>query len=257
MDVEESNCDRRVHVSARYLARGRRPGARAAAAALLSTRPTLECDPTNEWLASLIVETVHAPIYDAAVKDGTITAWGWMAHNTGGKWRRGLFTIAPTFDAMWDGSAAIREKVAEANGAAARKIGEICSTHDDYIWQWVAGSGPAGSAEVATTPAKSAVSQYLVCDMAKQKRADELMAAEAPVYNRHVKAGELTGWGWLEHVVGGEYRRLLTMRGADHMSVLATWNVINEELDKEQPDAVKELDEICYTHQDYIWNVVH
>ena len=45
---------------------------------------------------------------------------------------------------------------------------------------------------------------YMVCDMAKQGRADELMAEFATVYNSHVGPGKLTGWSWLEHQVGGD-----------------------------------------------------
>jgi hypothetical protein len=216
-----------------------------------------ECDTSNQWLADMIVETVHKPIYDAAVADGTISSWGWLAHHTGGKWRRGIYRSAGTVDALLDANDAIGEKVQEANGAAARKFGEICGPHDDYIWQSVSGSGAAGSLDVATIPAKAGVSMYLVCDMAKQGRANELMAGFAPIYNRHVGDGELSGWGWLEHAVGGEYRRLLTMRGADHKSVLKAWGAIVEEIEKEQPDADTEFSEICYTHQDYMWDIVH
>lgn len=216
-----------------------------------------ECDTTEQWLADMIVETVYKPVYDAAVKDGTLSAWGWLAHHTGGKWRRGIYRTASTVDALLDGGDAVAENVRAANAQAARKFGEICGPHDDYIWQTVNGSGGAGSLDVATVPSKAGVSMYMVCDMAKQERADELMAIFAPVYNSHVKEGELSSWGWLEHSVGGEYRRLLTMRGADAKSVLASWGAINDESNKEHEAASNEFSEICYTHQDYIWDIVH
>jgi hypothetical protein len=41
----------------------------------------------------------NAPILDGLVEDGTILAWGWLKHHTGGDWRR------------------------------------ICPRHDDYLWQ--------------------------------------------------------------------------------------------------------------------------
>lgn len=214
-----------------------------------------ECDPTNEWLADMIVETVYKPVYDAAVKDGTIAAWGWLAHNAGGHWRRCIYHVAPTFEALHDGGDAIGEKAREANAQAVRKFGEICNVHDDYIWRRTSGSGEPGS--VAADPGKAGVSQYIVCDMARQKRADELMAVLAPIYNRHVAAGELTSWGWLEHAIGGKYRRLLTMRGADHKSVTAAWAAIVEETEKEHPAESTEFDDICNTHQDYLWDIVH
>ena len=90
-----------------------------------------------------------------------------------------------------------------------------------------------------------------------QSRADELMAECATVYNSHVGPGKLTGWSWLEHQVGGEYRRLLAMRGADHKAVLAAWGAIVDELDEKHDAASTEFSEICYTHQDYMWDIVH
>jgi hypothetical protein len=30
----------------------------------------------------------NAPILDGLVEDGTILAWGWLKHHTGGDWRR-------------------------------------------------------------------------------------------------------------------------------------------------------------------------
>ncbi len=216
-----------------------------------------QCEPNEQWLVDMIVETVYKPVYDAAVEDGTISAWGWLAHHTGGKWRRALYRISPTLEAMLDSNDAIAEKVREANAQAARKFGEICNVHEDYIWRPVSGSGGAGSIDVATVPAKAGVSMYLVCDMAKQGRSDELMELFAPVYNRHVAEGELSGWGWFEHSVGGEYRRLLAMRGADHKNVLNAWDAIVEALQKEHEAAFTEFNEICYTHQDYMWDIVH
>jgi hypothetical protein len=216
-----------------------------------------ECETTDQWLVDTIVETVYKPIYDAAVEDGSISAWGWLAHHTGGKWRRGLYHIAPTVDALLDSSDAVGEKVGEANAQAARQFGEICPAHDDYIWRAVSGSSGAGSIDVATIPSKAGVSMYMVCDMAKQGRADEPMAEFATVYNSHVGPGKLTGWSWLEHQVGGEYRRLLAMRGADHKAVLAAWGAIVDELDEKHDAASTEFSEICYTHQDYMWDIVH
>ncbi|MDH3746241.1 MAG: hypothetical protein OES47_14165, partial [Acidobacteriota bacterium] len=74
-----------------------------------------QCEPTEQWLVDMIVETVYKPVYDAAVEDGTISAWGWLAHHTGGKWRRGLYSISPTLEAMLEANEAISEKVGEAN----------------------------------------------------------------------------------------------------------------------------------------------
>jgi len=35
-------------------------------------------------------------------KGSVVSAWGWLAHHTGGKWRRGLYRTAPTIDGLLD-----------------------------------------------------------------------------------------------------------------------------------------------------------
>lgn len=215
------------------------------------------CETTQQWLADMIVEQVYKPVYDAAVEDGTISAWGWLGHHTGGEWRRAIYRVAPTVDALLDGGDAIAETIGDSNPQAARKFAEICGSHVDYIWQSVTGSGGAGSIEVATAPAEAGVSMYMVCDMSRQERADELMEVLGAAWNNQVEAGGLVSWGWLAHNVGGKYRRLLTMRGADHKSVLAAWGEVIEENNENHKEAADEFYDICDSHQDYMWDMLH
>ena len=46
------------------------------------------CDFSKQDRADELYMQSQKPANDAAVKDGTIAAYGWLAHNTGGKWRR-------------------------------------------------------------------------------------------------------------------------------------------------------------------------
>ena len=65
------------------------------------------------------------------------------------------------------------------------------------------GSGPSDSA-----PAVS-LSTYHVCKLTGQQRADEIFAeVYAPKLNELVEKGDITGWNWNEHRLGGRYRRL-------------------------------------------------
>jgi hypothetical protein len=206
------------------------------------------CDVSSQWRADEIAESVYAPIYDAAVKDGTITGWGWMAHHTGGMWRRLLYHVAPTMEALLDSQEVLAEKVREKNEPASREVGKICNFHDDYIWQRVTGSAadvPRGNA---------GFSVYMVCDMAQEDRADEIVEkVMAPIYNQHLGEGKLTSWGWMRHIVGGEYRRLATMSAADFKTLLKVRGSIIEQLmDKKE---VKEFNAICGSHQDYMWEI--
>ena len=46
------------------------------------------CKTSMQEQADELIKANTVPVYDAAVADGTISNWGWLAHHTGGKWRR-------------------------------------------------------------------------------------------------------------------------------------------------------------------------
>jgi hypothetical protein len=60
------------------------------------------CDLTQQERVDEIFEKLDKPIYDAAVADGTISSYSYYAHHTGGKWRRGMFFVAGSIDALLD-----------------------------------------------------------------------------------------------------------------------------------------------------------
>jgi hypothetical protein len=108
----------------------------------------------------------------------------------------------------------------------------------------VAGQRPAGSLSV-----------YLVCDPSREARADSLVTqALAPILNRHVEAGHLTSWSWLSHSIGGTWRRLAIYFGPDHKTILKARTMILAEAAEKQPEAFRDLNEICGSHQDYLWD---
>jgi hypothetical protein len=65
----------------------------------------------------------------------------------------------------------------------------------------------------------------------------------------------VASWGWLQHLVGGEYRRLLVWDGASAASVIAATGRISGELRTQQASAFREFAEVCPSHQDVVWNV--
>jgi hypothetical protein len=214
------------------------------------------CDTSRQEITDEIVEYVWAPAYDAAVEAGTISQWGWMSHHTGGKWRRLLYFSAPSLDALMAAGDAIRAKIQENGPGASQIFSEICSLHDDYIWQ--VGTGSFGAGLIPQERGKVGISVYYDCDMSKEDRADELVEEFfAPIYNSHVKNGDISSWGWLEHYFGGKYRRLATMTAPDVKSLLDTRNAIFAEVNEKAEAAGNEFGEICGSHQDYLWNIVH
>jgi hypothetical protein len=204
------------------------------------------CDVTQQERADEIVDQLDRPIYEAAVASGGITGLGWLIHHTGGKWRRLSYHNAPSIDALLAAQQKIGDEVEGKNKALDEEMGKICNSHDDYIWKRVAGNtGPRG---------KAGFSVYYVCDMTREDQADALIKRVfAPMYDKLVAEGKLTSWGWMEHIVGGEYRRLSTITAADMKSLLAARSSIIEALDKDPLDDT--LTDICGSHADYVWEI--
>lgn len=214
-----------------------------------------ECDVAHQWLADMIMDDLFAPAWDAAVEAGTVSSWGWMAHDTGGPWRRVLYHTSPDIGSLLAASDMVNGPIRASDPGPAHGFTEVCGRHDDYIWKYVTGS--RGS-EAVRQRGEAGFSVYMECDMGREGRADELVkSAFAPVYDRHVANGDLASWGWLEHWVGGQWRRLLTMSAKDHESLLAVRGVMMDEAFTEHEAEATEFDSICNQHQDYMWDIVH
>jgi hypothetical protein len=206
------------------------------------------CDFSKQDRADELFNQSQKPQFEAAIKDGSVTSYGWMAHNTGGQWRRVDYFTAASVQGLLDA----QKKMADQEDAKAKKafaeFGGICSSHDDYIWRRVAGN--AGS----VARGGASFSTYYVCDQGREDQADALVTSSlAPIFEKLVTDGKLKSWGWNEHIVGGEYRRLATMSAADVKSLMEARGALVEAL--EDNPAGDMLTEICPTHTDYIWEI--
>ena len=207
------------------------------------------CDSAGEERVDEIVKTINAPVYDQMVKDGVITGWGWLAHHTGGKWRRIQYHQAGSLDALLGAQDEMDKRFADSDEAAAKEFAKTCRSHDDYIWEREGGSS-------AETRGKAGFSVYYVCDETREQRADEIFTKNfGPIMDKYVKEGKLTSWGWQSHWVGGKYRRLQTMTGADHRSLLKARGELIAEMYPEGSDVGEEFTDICGSHSDYMWNI--
>ena len=213
------------------------------------------CSPEGESRADEIMNTSYKPHYDAAVEQGDILGWSWLQHFVGGAWRRVLVIIAGDMSSLLDASGALGEIISDTSPEAGRAFSEICSSHEDYIWET---DPDVGTAAITQERGEAGFSVYMKCDINREDRADELVKdVLGPVYNRHVREGEFVSWNWLKHNVGGEYRRLLIMSAADHKTMMTTREAILAELqDRKVERAVTELNKICTTHQDYMWDIL-
>lgn len=212
------------------------------------------CDGPGDADVDALVADSFGPALDATVAAGAIQNWGWLIHYMGGKWQRANYSVAPTLDALLAARDAFVAANQQDRADASAAFGSVCTGHDDYIWQFVTGSQP-GEEMVENRPS-AALSVYFVCDGARGARADAVVEqAFAPLFNEAVENGTIASWGWLSHVAGGSYTRLLVMDGSGHASNL---NVINQLIGRmvtEESSAFSEFDDICHTHEDYLWNI--
>lgn len=207
------------------------------------------CDVTGEEAVDNIVKTQNKPVYDQLVKEGVITGWGWLAHHTGGKWRRIQYYQAPSVTALLDAQAEMGKRMDGVNEEADKTFGKVCNMHDDYIWEVESGSS-------GDTRGDAGFSVYYKCDETKEERADEIFAKNfGPIFDKYVADGKLTSWGWSSHWVGGAYRRLQTMTAASHKDLLNARAALIEDMYGNESEAGEEFTQICGSHSDYMWNI--
>jgi hypothetical protein len=202
------------------------------------------CDPADESRADEIVKRNYAPHYDAAVEAGDIASWSWISHFVGGKWRRVLVLTTTNMDDLLDASGALGEILEETTPEAGRVFTEVCDVHEDYIWSNIPG---IGSATPGSERGEAGFSMYLECDTSREERADEIVRdVFAPIYDRRVASGDLVSWAWLQHDVGGDWRRLLTTTATDHKTMMRVRAEIIEELGEGRAErATRQFNEIC------------
>ena len=196
-----------------------------------------------------------APIMKAEVAAGHIAGYGWAKHWEGAEWRRLEYMSGTDLDKLVDAREALIKKMEAADiKKDMDEFDTICPNHDDYIWASVVGSQAAGDVGRVRSPV--AMSTYFACSAAGDDEADAIVkSAYAPVLNQFVKDKKIGSWNWLEHRMGGKYRRLLVIDGADHKGLLKLWSALAPALAAASPTMSRRFNEICPSHTDYIWDM--
>jgi hypothetical protein len=115
---------------------------------------------------------------------------------------------------------------------------------------------PAFAAAQESPPPSFSYATYFECDPAREDRADALMReAFSPIFERHVAAKRLTGWGWLAHNLGGHWRRAGFMVASSRDAALDGQSAVLKDM-QARGKAFAELTSICPRHEDYIWRRV-
>jgi hypothetical protein len=204
------------------------------------------CNSATIGNADEAVAKLHKPALNALIGDHKVGSWAWLVRNTGGEWTRAEYLTAPSAGAAVSGEEAFikyidRPKM-EVDFLAA------CSSSENYIWHMLAGNDPRGPR------GKVAFSTYYVCDQSRETQADALVKQVfAPKYDKLVADGKLTSWGWLEHIVGGKYRRLATLTAPTMDALLAAREGIVAAAEHDPLNDA--FTSICGSHQDYIWGI--
>jgi hypothetical protein len=116
----------------------------------------------------------------------------------------------------------------------------------------------AGAATAQDDSATFIFGEYYGCDQNREGFSDYLTEQVfGPMYDKRVKAGDLTGWGWLSHNAGGSWRRVMFYAANDLNKLLETRDSMIEEMQTpEIADANREFTSICPDHDDLIWRSV-
>jgi len=202
------------------------------------------------------VENIDAnwtPVIQEHIDAGHVASWGALTHQTGNAWSLVLYHLGSDLDALSGAIGAGVEQLYDENPEAGSAFAEACPSHEDYVWMSVAGSEPM--MEAAQDRAEAAMSVYWTCHEGREAIADlifeELMA---PALDEQIEAGLVNSWGWMEHYLGGKYRRLLTMDGADQASLLEARSAVLEAFAGE-PGLAAAFSEVCDGHQDNLYQV--
>ncbi len=210
------------------------------------------CDVATQGDMDSVVEANEKAVFDKWVEEGKLIAWGYLSHFTGGRWRRAQSHVSPTIADALNNQAAIFTEIYSDNAAGGQARAEACEAHDDYLWALNQGSAPG------TDRGDVSYSTYYVCDVNGQQRADEIWAeANAPILNKLQEEGKIASWGWSSHLLGGRYRRLQTITGADHSSVMQANAAPSQYTNESHSDLGQEFSSICGSHTDYLWDIVH
>ena len=102
-----------------------------------------------------------------------------------------------------------------------------------------------------------AYATYFVCATDRESRADEIIRSSfKPHYDQAVEQGQIVSWSWLQHYIGGNWRRVLLVVTTDIDAALETSGALGEIISDKTPEAGRAFSEICNSHDDYIWESV-
>ena len=114
-----------------------------------------------------------------------------------------------------------------------------------------------GLAQDQDAPTLYAYATYFVCSPDGESRADEIINSSfKPHYDAAVEHGDISSWSWMQHHVGGKWRRVLVITASDMDAILDSSGALGEIIEDRTPEAGRAFSSICSSHEDYIWETV-
>lgn len=111
-----------------------------------------------------------------------------------------------------------------------------------------------GSLQAQEQESVFAYATYFVCNPEGESRADEIIRTSfKPNYDAAVEHGDILSWTWMQHYVGGYWRRALVIVAADMNMLLDASGALGEIIQDSTPEAGRAFSAICSSHEDYIW----
>ncbi len=102
-----------------------------------------------------------------------------------------------------------------------------------------------------------AYTTYFECRPDRESHADEIIATTfKPHYDQAVEQGQIVSWAWMQHYIGGKWRRMLVVVTNELEAALETSGALGEIISDRTPEAGRAFSEICGSHDDYMWQSI-
>lgn len=211
-----------------------------------------KCGPGAEDLLDRL-PAAWDPAIQPQMDAGAVDAWGILTHDTGNEWTISIYHVGSDFTAIRGALSAAAEAASQADAGVMDALGSACLSHEDYLWANIASSDEAG--DLAADRSAAGLSIYWECAPGREGVADMIFQdVIVPALDEQVAAGRLANWSWNAHVIGGKYRRLLAMDGPDAGSLLDALGAFGDAF-AATPQVGVAFSEVCYSHQDNLYNI--
>lgn len=116
--------------------------------------------------------------------------------------------------------------------------------------------GLVSSVTLAQDQRPAVLATYYQCDQNRETALDTAMMDQiGPILDGMVASGEMTGWGWAAHSLGGTWRRLGFYSATSRDAIMDARAKFLTTAGEQARPTVRLLNEVCPVHEDYLFSV--